>query len=748
MLEREGQELVSDQSQMLESLGKRVDLNVQVTSPQNQSPPNTEWSNANKTTPHDGPIAFKFADAEAVVKLLVPVAEKSGLRKQSNSLKPPIMHPPRKPNHHDDTSSGKQLKQPDKRYETLPAKHQSQQSRTLAPAFGPSTISQARSLRLEAKVPTSNQSQSSALPSYNNTQGQNPLAAILVDPPVPSALVAEPSCISLEKNPVSNYTPLAGPSHVALGKRPALNTLATIDVSGPHSPIAGPSRIPASHLSTSLSPPARPVDHQIRASVDSTGPHPHTHLRSKTPSGRRSSKASRNRHLNSPSSQLSRYKSPISNSSSSASEDEDLNSDDSFIDLEENLKYKRKRIDRRDKETRDRHVQSRLEKLAQTPVRPSPYDALSKSIQYYVKLLLGIQRKVKRDPSIISNSILPDPPSLTECEAWEQRKLDKRIWIENCVDQATYRYRRKYPNAKPSQILAVQADAAEEAVSNIQPSVFVLQIPSINPGLKYSIRELRTCEGALALAGFSRFTFDWRSSMKSAWNEAVAAIVLQEWAKCYARGGADAYLINSRQATAENQFLVLERWYEYKKRDYSSGLTEDSATTDADGQRGEDINPSIIKEDLRREKVARKNSKKRYFATNLKMYNILSDTAVHSEDEVDDSGTRHRVYIPWRSRALTHFLGELDKLYKLSQAGASARAYGLAIKVLDRGKYVQMEDDVKDVCYPPKGFPRSLTSSTFLNSLSRAEIAALQLSSTDYDIQGMVVKAQDWRRRV
>ncbi|EGG06524.1 uncharacterized protein MELLADRAFT_86538 [Melampsora larici-populina 98AG31] len=85
MLEREGQELVSDQSQMLESLGKRVDLNVQVTSPQNQSPPNTEWSNANKTTPHDGPIAFKFADAEAVVKLLVPVAEKSGLRKQSNS---------------------------------------------------------------------------------------------------------------------------------------------------------------------------------------------------------------------------------------------------------------------------------------------------------------------------------------------------------------------------------------------------------------------------------------------------------------------------------------------------------------------------------------------------------------------------------------------------------------------------------------------------------------------------------------
>ncbi|EGG07793.1 uncharacterized protein MELLADRAFT_85441 [Melampsora larici-populina 98AG31] len=438
--------------------------------------------------------------------------------------------------------------------------------------------------------------------------------------------------------------------------------------------------------------------------------------------------------------------------------DEPDDSSDGEHDLSEQRKYQNRRAARKFKEKKHRHQNSRMEKYARTqPEQPSQYDALSTSIHDYIKLLLGIQRKGQGQNT---NRSFSDPPTNAECQAWEQRKLDKRLHIDKCVDNAVSKYIETHPNAKPNLILAVEADTAEEAISHMEPIVFASQIPTVIPNLKYSIPDLRTCEGALALAGFSRCALDWRSSMKTTWNEAVAALILQEWEKCYHRGGADKYTINSRKVTPENLHLILERWFETKKRKYVTQVNDEKALLDEENSppsEGDSRNQNQNRQKKAKEiqdKSCRKRAQKRvcefrlkamnkYFPKEKRFYNIISEVSVHSEDEFDSFNERYRVALPWRSKDFVAFLGELDSLYKLLQK--SARDRTTADKVLDRGDHREMESPQKEASYPPKGFPKSLIDQRYWVGLAKAEKVGLQLSLKDYNIQHLLQKALDWQ---
>ncbi|EGG11566.1 uncharacterized protein MELLADRAFT_91128 [Melampsora larici-populina 98AG31] len=330
----------------------------------------------------------------------------------------------------------------------------------------------------------------------------------------------------------------------------------------------------------------------------------------------------------------------------------------------------------------------------------------------------------RREMSKSSFSDFSYLPSETEAQQWEQRKLDKRLEIEKHVGLALLQCIELHPTAKPSLLRAVEIDAAKEAMSHFEPIVFASQIPSRNSNLKYSINELKTCEGAFALAGFSRCTFDWTSLMNSSWNDAVAMLFLHEWEKCYFRGGADKYMVDTREVTTEDCRLLLERWFENKKQKYVSQTNK--AVSEQDSEIPEH-RPHTKNKDQEKEarKRAQKQALKKFFPTEKGLYNILSDVRCHSEDEVNESDKRYRLFLPWRSATFVTFLGHLDTLYKTTQT--TFCNCGTAVKVLDRRNHREMTGLMKETSYPPKGFPRSLTCQNYWAALSKAQNLGLKL---------------------
>jgi hypothetical protein len=275
--------------------------------------------------------------------------------------------------------------------------------------------------------------------------------------------------------------------------------------------------------------------------------------------------------------------------------DSDPESDES-ISLAENVKYKNKRRCRNAKKTKDRHGELGREK-ASKPAILSQHEKLSVAIIDYVKLLLGITRK-PRGAKITSVSSLPVPPSEEEIETWVQRKHHARQITDQAASKALSRYTKKYPDATPRTLELVEKDAIEEAQSKLKPVQFQSLVSNKKPGGRYSSDVAHSCEAALAHAGFTRLTFDWNSSFKSRWNEAVSRIILQEWQKTYLCGDADDYLINAHQVTAHNKNLILERWFENKKLKYTSNQEPD-----------DDIEKLNRIAELKREKASQRNSR-------------------------------------------------------------------------------------------------------------------------------------------
>ncbi|EGG09372.1 uncharacterized protein MELLADRAFT_95815 [Melampsora larici-populina 98AG31] len=410
---------------------------------------------------------------------------------------------------------------------------------------------------------------------------------------------------------------------------------------------------------------------------------------------------------------------------------------DGVYDLVETRKYQNRKSARRVKKTIARHNAARLEKLAKPPAECSQYERLAIAIHHFNNMLLGIVRKGRGRKG---NRFLPLPPSDKEYSVWDKRKVERRRLMDKSSEQARSRYQRKYPSALPAQLARVGDHAAEEAISTIPPVKFTLLVPLRNSGVRYSTTMASTCEATLALSGFTRFTYDWTDSFKSKWNEAVSAIILQEWEKCYRRGDANDYYVDVHQVTAKNIREVLERWFNTKVREYVNQCGQEGGK-----KRKQPHEQEVLKEKSRRrqsqKKVCklRKDTFKRFFPENRALGIILSERSVHSEDEVDADGHSYRKQKLWRHRDLTEFLHELDKLHIKDQQ--SEQASTSALKALDRGPYTDT-DDADFLARPPKGFPKSLLNQEFMkHHVSRVAVLDLELSSQEYDITPFVEHA-------
>lgn len=140
----------------------------------------------------------------------------------------------------------------------------------------------------------------------------------------------------------------------------------------------------------------------------------------------------------------------------------------------------------------------------------------------------------------------------------------------------------------------------------------------------------------------------------------------------------------------------------------------------------------------------REKAMKKYFLSHTELRRVLTTVSIHSEDEVDDSGTRFRLKLPWRSKDLGTFVHELDKLYINCQT--ESKDHTTAIKTLERGKHREMDEEQRVSCHPPKGLPGFMVSNTYLSSISKALKEELRLSHKNCDIQALIEEARTWRK--
>lgn len=185
-------------------------------------------------------------------------------------------------------------------------------------------------------------------------------------------------------------------------------------------------------------------------------------------------------------------------------------------------------------------------------------------------MLMGMPRK--NPGSDLQDPTLPEPPTDEEQQAWKERKSRRQNLITDAIEKAKRRYLAKHPAGfKPNktQIRTLEKDTVEKTLTKhpMQPVRFNSRINS-DFRFKYSPASGSQCEGALALAGFPRCTFDWGASPESPWNSSISSIILEQWVKCSNSGGAGAYPILERDNTPENQQLILKRWLENKSPQY------------------------------------------------------------------------------------------------------------------------------------------------------------------------------------
>ncbi|EGG00677.1 uncharacterized protein MELLADRAFT_93078 [Melampsora larici-populina 98AG31] len=401
---------------------------------------------------------------------------------------------------------------------------------------------------------------------------------------------------------------------------------------------------------------------------------------------------------------------------------------DGVFDLGEHRKYENRGASRRARKTTARHDGTRYEKLAKDPVECSQYERLTIAMHHYHNLLLGIVRKRKGQKG---NRLLPLPPSDDEYSAWDKRKTERRHIVDKSVKKARNRYLRKHPKALPAQLAKVADHAAEDAISTIPPVKFTSLVALRNSGVLYSTTVVSICEGALALSGFARFTYDWTDTIKSKWNEAVSCIIIQEWEKCYKRGDADDYDIDSTQVTPKNLRQVIDRWFKTKAREFSN--------QSGDQTQEDDENQALLQEAAKEKTRRRESRKRRIFPEHRSLQALLSERSIHSEDEVDSTGHAYRkpklwrhkdlneFRKPklWRHKDLNEFLHELDALYIKEQQTDQA---------ITSANYLAR---------PPKGFPKALLDQDFINQhVSRVAVLGLELSAHKYDLRPLIERTK------
>ncbi|EGF98228.1 uncharacterized protein MELLADRAFT_96069 [Melampsora larici-populina 98AG31] len=415
--------------------------------------------------------------------------------------------------------------------------------------------------------------------------------------------------------------------------------------------------------------------------------------------------------------------------------DEEESDADEGLSFEEKVARRKKKEALRKKQKAKRVQTAMVSNLAAGSTIPSAATSLSRALHEWIRFMMGIVRKSKS----IKDSDLPPSPSNEERKQWMDRKEEREATITKAINRALRRYNakqlKKNPDfkANPTQLLTVEKDAAaEEMLSNPMKAVKFTSTLSFVSRVKYTHLWGKKCEGALALAGFPRCTFDWEAGYDTPWNSTMSSILIQQWMKCYKGNGVRGFGISASDNTPENQDEVVRRWFLNQRGNYREQLRVQELLQTPAGELQVQTNKADAKI-----KASKKRAHSKIHAARLAFVEevfdskspeaeIISYIEVHSEDEVKDNGTRERTRKPWRSAQLDAFIEMIDKC--MDKIEVIPKKIKAAKHTVDRGAY---SPNVDTDSRPPKGFQRSLVSPTWLNEANRLTVSRLELCTTD-----------------
>lgn len=390
---------------------------------------------------------------------------------------------------------------------------------------------------------------------------------------------------------------------------------------------------------------------------------------------------------------------------------------------------------------KQRQEERRLEAMIGTASNSNPSlkaaSPLARAIHEYTKMLMGMPRK--NPGSDLQDPTLPEPPTDEEHQAWKERKSRRQKLMTDAIEKAKRKYLLKHPAGfKPNktQIRTLEKDTVEKTLTKhpMQPVQFNSRISS-NFRFKYSPASGSQCEGALALAGFPRCTFDWGASPESPWNSSTSSIILEQWVKCYNLGGAGAYPILEKDNTPENRQLILKRWLENKSPQYRTQTKRANLMKTPEGRQtvaNKDANAASMASKRRgKDKIykARMSVVDKLFGAESPEAGLFSHLEVHSDNEitnVNGRAFRHRVRVEWRSAKLDQIIGLIDRC--IAGRETVPKAKRRAKELTNRGPYSSTPDEDQ---FPPKRFQKSLVSELWYNRLQGVTAHYLELNDTD-----------------
>ncbi|EGG06656.1 uncharacterized protein MELLADRAFT_86507 [Melampsora larici-populina 98AG31] len=428
----------------------------------------------------------------------------------------------------------------------------------------------------------------------------------------------------------------------------------------------------------------------------------------------------------------------------SYSDDGGYDSSDGELTLEESMKRQRKKAGLRMETSEGRRRDAMLADIANAHDTPKAASQISQAIYEYTRMLMGISRK-SRMSNNDHDSTLPPPPSDDEMKAWVNRQEDREEVIRKAMERGMRKYLAKKPdNFKPNrtQIRTVEKDAADRArlTIKLKPVKFTSRLDH-KSSCRYAHNWGTKCEGALALAGFPRCTFDWEAGYDSPWNSSVSAIIISQWVKCFDAKGARAFAIVGSDNTDLNRDEVLRRWFKNKKGDYRKQTRNEILIRTSQGRAKVEADKAYSKKVISRRRgkakihKARLSVVKELFGEQSAEYGMLNPREVHSEDELS-SAAPSKVRLGWRSAELDTFISLVDQCVWGRETDAALRRS--ARHLIERGPYSTTPD--VDL-FPPKKYQRSLVSPTWISSMQGVALTHLELNTTNVvDIRRAIMK--------
>ncbi|EGF98409.1 uncharacterized protein MELLADRAFT_95688 [Melampsora larici-populina 98AG31] len=416
----------------------------------------------------------------------------------------------------------------------------------------------------------------------------------------------------------------------------------------------------------------------------------------------------------------------------------EYDSSDGELEFEETQGRKRQKAAMRQEATEARHRNAMMAEIADAPNVPNAASQISQAIYECVRMLMGISRK-SRSGQLEQNTVdpsLPLAPTVEEMNEWVNRQNDREEFIDSKIKKAMRAYIASKPQGfKPNrkQVRTVKRDAAERARNKhkLMPVKFLSRM-DLSSSYKYSHSWGTKCEAALALAGFTRCTFDWRAGYDTPWNSTMSSIIIEQWLKCFNASGARSYSIISSDNTSGNREELLRRWFTNKKKQYGDQCKQNILMTTAEGREKLKIDKAHAKKVVKRRKAkaaihkARLSVATEMFGESSSQVKMLTPREVHSEDELGSSGGSSKVRLAWRSAELDNFISLIDQTIVSREVIAAAKRS--ARHLTDRGPYSTTPDT--DM-FPPKRFQRSLISPTWMSSMSGVAIRHLDLQTEE-----------------